>query len=47
MDSATGGTGMHRFPKRMLGCLAVTGALALSLAPAAYAAGEPGGGPLQ
>lgn len=35
---------MHRFPKRMLGCLAVTGALALSLAPAAYAAGEPGGG---
>ena len=35
---------MHMFTKRMLGCLAVTGALALSLAPAAYAAGEPGGG---
>ena len=35
---------MHKQMSRMLGCLAVTGALALSLAPAAYAAGEPGGG---
>ncbi|MBM6676399.1 right-handed parallel beta-helix repeat-containing protein [Olsenella uli] len=35
---------MHKFAKRMLGCLVVTGALALSLAPAAYAADEPGGG---
>lgn len=35
---------MHMLTKRMLGCLAVTGALALSLAPAAYAAGEPGAG---
>lgn len=35
---------MHMLTKRMLGCLAVTGALALSLAPAAYAAGEPGTG---
>lgn len=35
---------MHMLTKRMLGCLAVTGALALSLAPAAYAAGEPGEG---
>ena len=35
---------MHKHMSRMLGCLAVTGALVLSLAPAAYAAGEPGGG---
>ena len=34
---------MHKHMRRMLGCLAVTGALALSLAPAAYAADEPGG----
>ena len=35
---------MHKHMRRMLGCLAVTGALALSLAPAAYAADELGGG---
>lgn len=35
---------MHKHMSRILGCLAVTGALALSLAPVAYAAGEPGGG---
>ena len=35
---------MRRLTARMLGCLAVTGALALSFAPTAYAVDAPRGG---